>query len=156
MNGAQDFVLKSKVPENLLKENCVIIEAQTVGGEFYEMNSRQVFKKYPFKNGGIAVSAIAKPERFLKTLDAREIDVHHHFAFKDHHWFSHHDVKKIIEKCRLLKLNVIVTTEKDAVKLRKFSDEFIKSEITVAVLPVRIEISHGRDEFLKKLLEIFD
>lgn len=156
MNGAQEDVLKKLLPENLLKENCVTIEAQTVAGEFYNMYSRHAFKNDPFTNGAIAVSAIAKGERFLKTLVSREIDVVHHFAFGDHHWFSGNDVGRIIKKCSALKTKTIVTTEKDAVKLRKFGNMFAENGITVAVLPVRIEISRGREEFLKKLMEIFD
>ncbi|HYF02021.1 MAG TPA: tetraacyldisaccharide 4'-kinase [Patescibacteria group bacterium] len=155
MNGAQRFTLKKHVQENLLKENCVIIEAQTVAGEFYDINSRQTFKINPFRSGCVAISTIAQPERFIKTLEGREIEVHHHFAFKDHYWFSEGDIKKIIQKCELLQTNVIATTEKDAVKLRKFKDLFNSFKVSVAVLPIRIEISEGRDEFLKKLTEIF-
>ncbi len=156
MNGAQEFVLKSTIGENLLKENCVIVEARTVAGEFYNMYSRREFNNDPFKNGAVAVSGIAKPERFLKTVETRNVRVLHHFGFKDHHWFSGNDVAKIVKKCVVLKTKTVVTTEKDAVKLRQFGKEFADHEITVAVLPVRTEISKGRDEFLKRIMEIFD
>jgi tetraacyldisaccharide 4'-kinase len=156
MNGAQENVLKKLIPANLLKENVVIAEAQTVAGELYNMYSRREFTSDSFINGAVAVTAIAKPERFLKTLEGRNYRVLQHLSFKDHHWFTASDVSGIIKKCKSLKVNTVVTTEKDAVKLRTFGGLFADSGVTVAVLPVRTEIKRGREEFLKKLLKIFE
>ncbi len=46
--GASENLLKELIGNNLLKENCVIIEARTVAGEFYNMFSRREFFNDPF------------------------------------------------------------------------------------------------------------
>jgi tetraacyldisaccharide 4'-kinase len=65
----------------------------------------------PLKGKSItAFAGIAKPERFFSTLEAVGLRVHRKVPFPDHHDYSDEDL-------RGLKDEVLVTTEKDAMKL---------------------------------------
>jgi tetraacyldisaccharide-1-P 4'-kinase len=58
----------------------------------------------------VAFAGIAKPERFFETLRSMGIKPIRTFAFGDHHVYSQRDIEH-------LRGDVLVTTEKDAVRL---------------------------------------
>jgi len=65
----------------------------------------------------VAVTGIARPERFLSTLSAWGIRVTRHLAFPDHHRYRGADVQRIVEaSCG----SPVITTEKDLVKLERW------------------------------------
>lgn len=74
------------------------------------------------------------------------------FKFRDHHIFTKEDITKIHLKFEPLPLNdtIILTTEKDFVKLREF-DEVINSKYPWYFLPIDIEIDR-EIEFNQKLI----
>jgi tetraacyldisaccharide 4'-kinase len=66
----------------------------------------------------IAVAGIARPQRFVEGLAAAGFDVAKVVTFRDHHWFDAADVRRIEDAARAADCFVIVTTEKDAVRLQ--------------------------------------
>jgi tetraacyldisaccharide 4'-kinase len=68
----------------------------------------------------VAVSAIARPERFSAALAAAGVDVAAALAFRDHHRYDARDAARIDARSRQVRAD-IVTTEKDWVKLRDFA-----------------------------------
>ena len=67
----------------------------------------------------VAVSGIARAERFLDTLSACGIRVARHLAFPDHHRYRKADVQRILEASRG---RPVITTEKDLVKLERWPE----------------------------------
>jgi tetraacyldisaccharide 4'-kinase len=65
----------------------------------------------------VAVAGIARPERFLAGLVASGFDVATALTFRDHHWFAEPDVRRIEDAARSAGTSLVVTTEKDAVRL---------------------------------------
>lgn len=65
----------------------------------------------------VAVAGIARPARFFDDLRVDGFDVAQSFAFRDHHWFTPHDVQVACDAALALGAAGIVTTEKDAVRL---------------------------------------
>lgn len=63
----------------------------------------------------VAVSGIANPASFADTLASLGIKVSRSFAFPDHHAYSERDIRAIEESASGA---VIITTEKDGVKLK--------------------------------------
>jgi tetraacyldisaccharide 4'-kinase len=63
------------------------------------------------------VTGIARPERFVADIAAAGWDVSGEMAFRDHHLYSAADVKKITVAARSTRSAIVVTTEKDAVRL---------------------------------------
>lgn len=66
----------------------------------------------------MAFSGIATPERFEATLRDLGAVLVAHRRFLDHHAFAEEDLDEILERALRAKAEVIVTTEKDAVRLQ--------------------------------------
>ena len=65
-----------------------------------------------------AFSGIATPERFEETLLAQGAKIVSNRRFLDHHAFNDEDLDEVLESAIQAKAEVIVTTEKDAVRLQ--------------------------------------
>ncbi len=68
----------------------------------------------------VAVAGIAAPERFFSDLRGAGWSVAETMAFKDHHRFSARDIDRIAAAAREAGAAMIVTTEKDYVRLLPF------------------------------------
>ncbi|MEQ1758172.1 MAG: tetraacyldisaccharide 4'-kinase [Vicinamibacterales bacterium] len=71
----------------------------------------------PAGDGVVAVAAIARPERFFASLEASGVALLARLTYRDHHWFSERDIRTIEETARAHGTSLVVTTEKDAVRL---------------------------------------
>ncbi len=65
----------------------------------------------------VAVAGIARPERFFASLRAAGFDVAAALTFRDHHWFDARDIARVEDAARVAGAAVVVTTEKDAMRL---------------------------------------
>ena len=65
----------------------------------------------------LAVSAIARPDAFVRSLQGAGVDVAGHVVFRDHHRYDARDVARVVERTRGENLDIVVT-EQDWVKLR--------------------------------------
>ena len=70
----------------------------------------------------LLTSGIAQPEGFTRLLEKHGGDIIGNLEFPDHHDYIFEDVQKMQNEQDKLKPDYIVTTEKDAVKLRKFPE----------------------------------
>jgi tetraacyldisaccharide 4'-kinase len=64
-----------------------------------------------------AVAGIARPERFFADLSAAGWDVVGAMKFRDHHRFTARDVSRIASAARSAASAIVLTTEKDAMRL---------------------------------------
>ena len=69
----------------------------------------------------VAVAGIARPERFFAALGAEGWDVARKIVFRDHHWFSRRDLAMIQQAAVDTKADLVVMTEKDAMRLDEVS-----------------------------------
>jgi tetraacyldisaccharide 4'-kinase len=91
-----------------------------------EVDTRQV---EALKDKSItAFAGIAKPERFFSTLESSGLRIHRRLAFSDHHNYSAQDIQT-------LKDQVLLTTEKDAVKLEGRCD-FVALRVSANIADV--------------------
>lgn len=65
----------------------------------------------------IVFSGLAKNDIFEKTVRAFNCDIARIFSFQDHHPYLEKDIERIVEDAKRLKVDAVVTTEKDAVKI---------------------------------------
>ena len=65
----------------------------------------------------VAVAGIARPARFFEALRAHGYDVVSELAFRDHHWYTARDLERVRATVRHIGADLVVTTEKDAVRL---------------------------------------
>jgi tetraacyldisaccharide 4'-kinase len=71
----------------------------------------------PAGNRAVAVAGIARPQRFFAAARAEGWDVVREFPYRDHHWFDARDVATITAAAVEAEAEVILTTEKDAMRL---------------------------------------
>jgi tetraacyldisaccharide 4'-kinase len=81
-----------------------------------------------------AISAIAVPESFERSLAALGAKVEIKRRFSDHHRFHRRDVDDFMQRCVERDMELIVTTEKDAVRFPR------PTEINVPIHFLRIEV----------------
>ena len=94
----------------------------------------------------VAVAAIARPERFFAALRAEgregRWDVAREIVFRDHHWFSRRDLAVIQQAAVEAKADLVVTTEKDAMRLDGASvvSNAVSNNVPWAFLPQQVGI----------------
>lgn len=90
-----------------------------------------------------AFSGIASPESFEKMLRDFGAEIRYNQRFLDHHRFTRSEIERLYRKVARLGLDMIVTTEKDAVRL--FED--IPPPIPIYYLRLEIDILSGKEDF---------
>lgn len=90
-----------------------------------------------------AFSGIASPESFENMLREFGAEIRYNKRFLDHHRFTRYEIKHLYKKAGEGELDMIVTTEKDAVRL--FED--IKAPIPIYYLRLEIDILSGEEDF---------
>ena len=91
----------------------------------------------------LAIAGIAKPDRFFSEIGTFGGTVVRSLAFADHHEFTQQDIVKITDLVRALRVDLVLTTEKDYVRLERYQP----FAFNVAIVPLRIEIKE-EGEFL--------
>ena len=82
-----------------------------------------------------AVAGIARPGRFFGALREQGYEVVRELTYRDHHWFTEADIAAIVAAARDAGVSLVITTEKDAVRLGN-----IDSAVRWAVLPMDVVI----------------
>lgn len=96
------------------------------------------------KNKWVAcLSGIARPESFENSIRKLGGRVEITRRYPDHHWFSKEDLESFYERCAERAMQMIITTEKDAVRLFK-PDQI---EVPVYFLRIEVEILQGQEEW---------
>jgi tetraacyldisaccharide 4'-kinase len=93
----------------------------------------------------IALSGIARPASFTSLLKSLGASVAAEYIYPDHYVFQKSDFEAVYKKAIYAKVDMIITTEKDAVRLRSLNPE--------GIYALRVELSvHERDEWERMLL----
>ena len=121
---------------------------------FKRVSSGEIVKAEIFKNNNvIAFSGIGNPKSFEDLMMKANIKVVKHLAFSDHHWYKDDDIKTIIDARKQTYADFIITTEKDATRLKERFAGFLETE-PVIVADIRLEIISGEqklDELLNRI-----
>lgn len=102
----------------------------------------------------LIVSGIARPEDLIHYVKTEICSTVESLTFPDHHAYSDSDIQKIVTKYKALngKNKLVITTEKDYIRIKSFSlhDDF--SQLPLVVLPIRVEfVGTEQEEFLKQI-----
>jgi tetraacyldisaccharide 4'-kinase len=100
----------------------------------------------------VGFCAIGDPLSFEMILKNSGAGVCGFFSYMDHHVYTRGDIHRMLEFCRAQNAGVLVTTHKDAVKLRNFKDLF--AGICLVYIPIQLEITKGSDEFFQKVISV--
>ncbi|MCP5525328.1 MAG: tetraacyldisaccharide 4'-kinase [Verrucomicrobiales bacterium] len=89
------------------------------------------------------ISGIAQPESFEQSLVGLGADLVYTKRFADHHRFSQQELLNVINRGKLRQAEVIITTQKDAVRFPKLD----RRDLPVLFLRVEIKIIRGARDF---------
>jgi tetraacyldisaccharide 4'-kinase len=90
-----------------------------------------------------SLSGIAQPESFEKSLISIGADLVYSKRFADHHRFSQQEVINVINRSKKRQAQVIVTTQKDAVRFPKVD----RRDLPIVFMRVEIKILKGATDF---------
>lgn len=90
----------------------------------------------PFSGSAIAVCGLGAPERFYNGLAEAGTTILGHHSFADHYRYRSSDVEAIIRQARALGAIAVLTTEKDAVKLRHWQQRFDAARVKLIICSV--------------------
>jgi tetraacyldisaccharide 4'-kinase len=92
-----------------------------------------------------SICGIAAPESFEGALKALGAHVDLAKRYIDHHYYTEAELKNFIARCVRRDLEMIVTTEKDAVRMPRFPEP--EPKVPIYFMRVEIEILSGRESW---------
>lgn len=95
-----------------------------------------------------AISGIAVPENFERQVEKLGARIEIRKRFSDHHRFSRKEIARFLQRCVERDMDMIVTTEKDAVRFPKPEE----IEVPVYFLRIEVQILRGH-EIWEKLID---
>jgi len=105
---------------------------------YYLFNSNQRIRLVPQLNI-LLISAIARTEYLVNYLE-NQVNTVSILQYEDHHYFTNYDVSNLKRNFELMDAQpkIILTTEKDAMRLELHRDFLIDNKLPVFVLPVEV------------------
>ncbi len=165
-----DIVIVTKCPDTMSREEAETLEKQLklaphqqlffskyrYGQPYYLFNPQQRIALQPSMHV-LLISAIANTDYLLQYLESQVASVAT-FTFADHHYFSNYDMGQLdrLFRIRTPKPDLILTTEKDAMRLELHQQFLLEKKLPVFVLPVEVEFlfqdGNRFDERVKEFL----
>ncbi|MGE5804500.1 MAG: tetraacyldisaccharide 4'-kinase [Ignavibacteria bacterium] len=145
------FSPKRNLPEKCLRyfEDKKIFYAFYKATGFVDIRRKTEYSLGEFEGQkSLLVSGIANPYSFINILKQTNVDTENQLIFRDHRDYSFRDIQKIRKAFYVTNSHSVVTTQKDAVKLTKFSKEI--DDIDIFYL--KIELVMDDDEGFKKFI----
>lgn len=124
-------------------EHCAVEIIQAKSGNRYQLcylNHQKV----------LLFSGIANPVSFEKTVIDLGGEVVLHLKFSDHYQYQQNDINRIINQARDTDANIILTTEKDIVRIMNLIEDFT----TIFYLPIEIRIGDHLDVLKHQLTAV--
>jgi len=158
--------------EGLSRADCVVItrcdQVESVDGLREELlrltNSKPIFESQmrmtrlsPLKNGGetlgagahvVAFCAVGNPSSFFESLRRAGYELAVERSFPDHHAYSQEEIDSVIRSAKDAGAEALVTTAKDAVKLRTLS-----FSIPCYVMEIEISIDDA-EKFTRLIIDV--
>ena len=96
-------------------------------------------------------SGIGNPGGFENSISSLGINIARSIRFQDHHDYTHDDIHNVIKEARKKNSEAIITTQKDAVKIRELG---IRGS-DILVLDIKLKIIKNEAEFDRRLLKLY-
>jgi len=135
------FIEKKEIPDVRKKffEGKKIFTGYYKALSFFDLKHKTELSLEEFQGQkSLVVSGIATPFSFLNILRQTKVDTQNKLIFKDHKRYTYNDVQRIRQLFYSTNSHSVVTTEKDAVKLTKFSREL--DDIDIYYLKIKFSL----------------
>ena len=147
------FSERENLPKALNKysENKKIFNAYYYALGFVDIKRNVKYKIEEFEGQkSLVVSGIANPYSFINALKQTKVDTQNQMIFSDHKNYTLKEIQKIRKEFYSTNSHSVVTTQKDAVKLTKFSKEL--DDIDIFYLKIQLAMD-DENEFKKYIIE---
>jgi tetraacyldisaccharide 4'-kinase len=137
----------------------LVVKVKTKHTHVNELFSNRTVSEKELKHARrnvVCCSGIANPKKFEASLNDSGWLIAHHITFPDHYHYTRQDIIKINNICKKYNSDTIITTEKDAVKLRTLENIFSSYELKCYVFSIEMIIIENEDEFLRKIVSIIN
>lgn len=140
-----DNINKLKEKLNKLAHNLPIFAMRYIPTGIHSRGEGKTLPIEDLQNRKVwAFTGIGQPQSFLKTLLAMGACVVGFEAFPDHYWYKARDFKRFMKEGETKGAEVLVTTEKDMVRL----EGFIPGKLSLWAVSVKHEfVENERNEF---------
>ncbi len=146
--------------ENVRREiraiNCsaVLLEAAHVPKHLYEGRARRIYDLSAVKAKRVVLlSSIGDPLYFEETVKDLGAEVIEHIKFPDHHDYRKRDIDRIMARCNDKQFDIMITTEKDIVKLNRLG--LFIGPYKVLTLAVEMQILSGKERLIDRLHSLY-
>jgi tetraacyldisaccharide 4'-kinase len=144
--GSADRVVGALAP---LAPGAIVVETRMKPIELWDVGTGETVGAAGLREKKcMALSSIADPLDFERTLARVGMNVVGRLALPDHHDYSGDDVEVVVEAAREIGANAILTTEKDAVRLRPW-----RSRVPLVALGIDLEVVAGEEQLLEVIRE---
>lgn len=150
--GRSDLVEREKVIEleKLLSKYCVknvpVAKMSYRPGSVRGISYKEVMSLPELKGRKvICVTGIASPQSFVELLKTLEVEIIAEHFYPDHHYYSEDDLKSLL-KIAQDNNAIIITTEKDIVKIRKVSQSKL-----ICYIDIQVHFLEGQREIEKMI-----
>lgn len=151
------FTEKAELPE-LLKHhfnNKRIFHASYSVIGFIDVKTNEFYKKEDFSGQhSLVVSGIANPFSFLNALRQSNVNTENKIIFRDHKEYRIQEIQRIRKEFYASNTHSVITTEKDAVKLVKFTKDFDDIDIFYLKIELKIDEENEFKNFVYEKLGI--
>ncbi|MFC1624268.1 tetraacyldisaccharide 4'-kinase [Candidatus Omnitrophota bacterium] len=121
---------------------------------FYRLTDEKIIDAGELKDKKlILVSAIGSPRSFEKIISNLGLSTEKHFIFRDHYWYKKKDLEKIRSYCTQSGINTVITTEKDAIRLKAIKHEI--GDLNFLILSIKLDITENEKGFFNRLFGIY-
>ena len=147
------FSDKQPIPEKLKKHftNKQVFTGYYVDAGIHDVKTHHSFDMKEFQGQkSLVVCGIANPDSVLKVLEKNNIDVTNKMIFTDHKNYNLKEVQNIRKKFYDTNSYSVLTTQKDAVKLNKYSKEL--DDIDIYYLKIELKLDE-QEKFNQLILK---
>ncbi|MFT5387808.1 MAG: tetraacyldisaccharide 4'-kinase [Lysobacterales bacterium] len=132
-------------------EGALVVEAAHVPSQLIDAIEGKDLELSILKDSDVVCfSSIGNPDAFERMLKNCGCHLRKEIRFIDHHVYRQMDIDEVCQTATKFDTQIVVTTQKDIVKLKLFLNSF-KGKVQVLVLNVELEVLKGETEFRARL-----
>lgn len=106
-----------------------------------------------FKDRAVFIlSGIANPIYFDKMLSNLSLKIKRELIYPDHYQYRKNDLDNIRQLAKEVNVDTVITTHKDAVRLRSLSNFF--TNLNLFYLKIKLKVTEGEEEFHNRILSV--
>ncbi|MFH1198775.1 MAG: tetraacyldisaccharide 4'-kinase [Candidatus Omnitrophota bacterium] len=140
---------------NKINPNALIIESMHLPRDFYNLSDSVInFRSLEELRGKsvILFSGIADPKSFSDLVKSLGVNIISSLVFPDHYNYSKSDISDILKCARSNNVDAIITTQKDAARLKEFKDTMLKPQIIILCIELELK---DEQRLFNRLLRIY-